>query len=107
MNIKLLTVILSAFSIAAQPAAVFATPNLPNVNHQVVSNAKIDLNKANAESLMGIVKGIGKKRATAIVAYRTTHGQFKSIEDLSRVHGMGKQFVKNNLLQLKNKLMIN
>jgi competence protein ComEA len=35
------------------------------------------------------VKGIGAVRARAIVGYRMTHGEFKSIEDMVHVTGIG------------------
>lgn len=61
---------------------------------------KINLNQANAKSLIHIVPGIGKKRAAAIIQYREEHGSFKSIEELAYVRGLGKRFVINHLTQL-------
>lgn len=61
-----------------------------------VSNNKIDLNKADLSSLVGSVKGIGKKRAEAIIAYRESHQGFKSIEELAEVKGLGQRFVIAN-----------
>ena len=46
---------------------------------------KIDLNKADAAALTGSVKGIGKKRAEAIVAYREGHHGFKAVQELAEV----------------------
>ncbi len=62
---------------------------------------KINLNKADVQILAHSCKGIGKKRAEAIVSYRETHGGFKSVEELSQVHGIGKQFVRRHLTQLQ------
>lgn len=50
--------------------------------------AKININKADAETL-ATVKGIGSKKAEAIVAYREENGNFKSIDDLTNVKGIG------------------
>ena len=36
-----------------------------------------------------LLEGIGEKTARKIVAYRDEHGSFKSIEDVSRVPGIG------------------
>lgn len=57
---------------------------------------KINLNKADANALTKAMKGIGIKRAQAIIQYRETHGAFKSIDELSAVKGVGKNFVKRN-----------
>lgn len=56
---------------------------------------KVNINTADEKTLMK-VKGIGKKRAKAIVAYREKNGNFKSVEDLAKVKGVGKAFVKKH-----------
>jgi competence protein ComEA len=74
----------------------------PLSQQPVKSNlVKIDLNKADVKVLSKSFKGIGKKRAEAIVKYRGEQGKFNSIEDLAKVRGFGKQFVKNHLSQLQ------
>ncbi|MCC5016078.1 MULTISPECIES: ComEA family DNA-binding protein [Legionella] len=64
-------------------------------------NAKVDLNKADINTLAKAFKGIGRKRAEAIIKYRESNGSFKSVEELSHVRGLGKQFVEKHLLQLQ------
>lgn len=59
---------------------VFATP--------------VNINKADAKTLSESLKGIGMKRAKAIVAYRSKNGPFKSIDDLRNVKGIGDKIVK-------------
>ena len=63
----------------------------------------IDINSADAEALSEL-KGIGPKKAEAIVAYRKKNGPFKSLDDLSAVKGLGEKsvvrLVKNNPDQL-------
>lgn len=61
---------------------------------------KIDLNKADAKALTGSFKGIGKKRAEAIVAYRTEHNGIKAIDELAQVKGFGQRFVTVNKAKL-------
>jgi competence protein ComEA len=70
-----------------------------------VSN-KIDLNKADVSMLTGSIKGIGKKRAEAIIAYRDSHQGFKSIEELAEVKGIGQHFIETNRDKLKEVFVI-
>jgi competence protein ComEA len=48
----------------------------------------ININKADAATLDGL-DGIGAKKAEAIVAYRTEHGEFKTLDELKEVSGIG------------------
>jgi len=56
----------------------------------------VDINSADAESLMKILKGIGPDKASAIITYRQQHGPFKSAEQLTQVKGIGKRLVEMN-----------
>lgn len=67
----------------------------------VQTTQKINLNTADESALVHAVKGIGKKRAEAIIQYREEHGQFKSLDELAYVHGLGAAFVKRNKELLK------
>lgn len=62
--------------------------------------AKVNINTADANNIAGRVKGIGEKRAEAIVAYRTQHGAYKSFDDLADVKGIGEAFVKTHRNEL-------
>ena len=64
-------------------------------------NKTINLNQANALQLTNSFKGIGEKRALAIVAYREAHGAFKSVADLEHVRGLGHIFISKHLEQLQ------
>lgn len=55
--------------------------------------ANVDLNTATQEELQS-VKGIGKKKAQAIVEYRQAHGKFKSVDELDNVKGFGEKSIK-------------
>lgn len=56
----------------------------------------VNINKADAATMIENWKGIGEKKARAIVAYRKKHGRFASIDDLANVKGMGEGLIKNN-----------
>ena len=53
---------------------------------------KVNLNSANAQELTSL-RGIGDKTAQAIVAYRESHGPFKSVDELVEVKGIGEKLV--------------
>ena len=57
----------------------------------------ININSANAEELADALKGVGLERAKAIVAWRQKNGQFKHIDDLLSVKGIGKKIVDANV----------
>ena len=86
-----------AVSFAAQAQEV-KTPATTTVQQSI---KKINLNTADVLALTGSFKGIGKKRAEAIVSFRDAHGKFKSVADLSQVKGLGQSFVNSHLEQLQ------
>lgn len=63
--------------------------------------AAVDLNTATQADLEEI-KGIGPVKAKAIINYRKQHGDFKSIEELDNVHGIGEA----TLTKLKGQLFV-
>jgi competence protein ComEA len=56
----------------------------------------ININTADKETLMTAIKGVGEKRAEAIIAYRKQNGPFKSVDELSHVSGIGQAIVDAN-----------
>ena len=52
-------------------------------------NQVVNINTANAEALSAALKGIGIKKAQAIVAYREQYGDFKTLGELAEVKGIG------------------
>ncbi|MFD2166532.1 ComEA family DNA-binding protein [Thalassotalea euphylliae] len=62
---------------------------------QSVITTPISINKASVEQLT-MLKGIGNKKAQAIVAYRESNGEFSSIEQLTEVKGIGDKIVADN-----------
>ncbi len=57
----------------------------------------ININTADKETLMTSIKGVGEKRAEAIIDYREQNGPFKSIDELAEVRGVGASIVEANL----------
>lgn len=62
---------------------------------QVVENT-ININEASAEAISERLKGIGLKKAQAIVEWRTANGKFTSIEQLMEVKGIGEKTLAAN-----------
>lgn len=56
----------------------------------------VDINQADAKTIAASLKGIGLKKAKAIVAYRQKHGHFVSADDLVKIKGIGKKTVEKN-----------
>jgi len=53
----------------------------------------VNINKADAATLARSISGIGPSKAKAIVEYRRQHGPFKSVQELTRVKGIGQKFI--------------
>ena len=56
----------------------------------------VDINSADAQALADAIKGVGLKRAEAIVAYREQNGPFAAVTDLSKVQGIGEKTVQSS-----------
>ncbi len=57
------------------------------------SAESININTADKEILMSVIKGVGEKKAEAIIAYRKENGDFKSVDELANVQGIGQATV--------------
>ena len=75
-------------------------PNIQNdgcindkIHDTIGGNKLININTASVEELKKI-PGIGESKAKAIVEYRNIHGEFKTIDDIKNVNGIG-----NNLYE--------
>ena len=62
----------------------------------VAAAAQVNINTADAATLARDLKGIGLKRAQAIVDYRTKNGPFRSADELALVKGIGKRAIDVN-----------
>ncbi|PIE83606.1 MAG: hypothetical protein CSA09_01840 [Candidatus Contendobacter odensis] len=55
----------------------------------------LDINTASAKEL-ATLNGVGPKKAAAIVKYREANGSFQSLDDLSKVPGIGEKTLDKN-----------
>lgn len=106
MKARFLAVLMSFIVVTLPVQADDGLKKIPVVIQNETSS-KIDLNKADVSMLTGSFKGIGKKRAEAIISYRDTHQGFKSIEELGEVKGFGQHFIEANREKLKEVFIIN
>ncbi len=62
--------------------------------------ALVNINTASYEELLK-VKGIGPKKAQAIIIYRNTYGKFHSVEDLAKIKGFNQATISKVAPQIK------
>ncbi len=60
------------------------------VQSSAKQTARININTADAKEL-ATLKGIGEKKAQAIVDFRSENGPFKKVEDIMLVKGIGQK----------------
>ncbi len=58
--------------------------------------AEVNINTADAQTIAKNLKGVGLKKAQAIVVYRKKNGPFKTVESLAKVKGIGFKTVEKN-----------
>ena len=62
----------------------------------VTMAAPVNINTADAKALDTALVGVGQKTAKAIVDYRVKNGQFKTVDDLLKVKGIGPALLEKN-----------
>jgi len=80
-----ITLLLMPLAYAAQPPV---NPDAPK--------QQVDVNTADAATLALALDGIGAEKAKEIVAHREKNGDFKSLDDLMEVKGIGKATIDRN-----------
>tara|TARA_R110000772_G_scaffold179841_1_gene291163 strand:+ start:81 stop:401 length:321 start_codon:yes stop_codon:yes gene_type:complete len=85
--------------------ALFVLSAYPSLAQYAVSNEiiaeqamqeQVNINLADAETIAMVLDGVGISRAEAIVDYRNKNGEFKNLDDLIMVSGIGEATVRNN-----------
>jgi competence protein ComEA len=61
---------------------------------------KVDINTADEAALAAALKGVGLRKAAAIIEYRDQHGGFRTIDELANVRGIGLNTVDQNIERL-------
>ncbi len=82
---------LCTFALAARAQAQGVPAHAPADVEQV--HPRVDLNQADEAALLAL-PGIGEARARAILAYRSSHGGFRSLSQLLQVKGVGRALLK-------------
>ena len=63
--------------------------------------AMVNINEASVDELAGL-SGIGKAKAEAIIAYRSEHGKFESVDAIKKVKGIGTKIFES----ISNKITV-
>ncbi|MGI9252010.1 MAG: ComEA family DNA-binding protein [Pseudohongiellaceae bacterium] len=63
---------------------------------QTAEVTQVDINTADAETLAQVLEGVGIMKARDIVAYRETYGDFKTVDELVEVQGIGPVTLERN-----------
>jgi competence protein ComEA len=99
MNYKTLTatLLLSCLPLLSQPLLAADKPAAKSATTVTTAkkSGKVNLNTANINELTAL-KGIGEKKAQAIVDYREKQGKFTTVDQLADVSGIGPATLEAN-----------
>lgn len=85
-----------AFLMVGIPLSVTAEEAIEGSQAAEQAVTTININTASADLIAASLKGIGLKKAEAIVEWRSVNGEFTSIEQLVEVKGIGEKTVEKN-----------
>jgi len=92
-----LLALLTGFSVGS-----YATDTKPveSTSIALAATAPVNLNTADAETLVRELKGVGAAKAKSIIEYREAHGPFSSVDELLEVKGIGTSTLDRNRAKL-------
>lgn len=88
-----------SFGAYANPAPA-PTEAAPAAVAAVEAVAAVNINTADADTLVRELRGVGPAKAQAIIEYREAHGPFTSVDDLLEVKGIGTATLEKNRAKL-------
>ena len=88
------------FLMARAPRTLLAL-SLPWLAPVVFAAGPVNINAADAQTIAQGLKGIGLKRAQAIVDYRSKHGPFRSADELAQIKGIGAKVIQKNRADIR------
>lgn len=99
---KVISCFFAAVLVFFSSSFVLAVENKTVPTEQKVSQVQqvVNINTADAEALTAL-KGVGIKKAEAIVAWREANGAFTSVEQLLEVKGIGVAILDDNRNNLR------
>ena len=56
----------------------------------------VNINTADKATLITAISGVGEKKAEAIIEYREQYGPFKSIDEITKIKGIGQGILDKN-----------
>jgi len=66
------------------------------IAEMLAAKSQVDINAADAATLALALEGVGMSKAQDIVAHREEFGEFKNLEDLEKVRGIGPATIARN-----------
>lgn len=109
VNMAVFSLILAVFMLnSVQAAPCFDSPQRAyeyllvqeSAKIQVRDQATININRASEGELVSL-NGIGSSKAQAIILYREMFGDFKTVDELAKVKGIGAKTVEKNRGRLR------
>ena len=64
---------------------------------------ELNINTASADEIASALKGVGEKKALAIVDFREHNGPFMSVDEVALVKGIGEKTIEKNRKVIKLK----
>lgn len=88
--------IVCSFVASNQLMAAEAEQAAEIVTEAVQQIETVNINTASAEDMAKVIKGVGEKKAQAIVAFRTENGLFAHPSEIIAVKGIGEKTYEKN-----------